>query len=111
VASGSGAVFFTTFSPAADVCGYGGESHLWAVNYATGAAPPVAAMQGSALMQASTGSLTQVSLSTAFSNPSNLGYNNRRLAQPITGVPPLGNGLALMSNPKPSKKILHYQEK
>jgi len=111
VASGSGAVFFTTFSPAADVCGYGGESQLWAVNYATGAAPPAAAVQGSALMQSSTGALTQISLSTAFSNPTNLGYNNRRLAQPITGVPPLGNGLALMSNPKPTKKILHYQEK
>ncbi|MBN1932204.1 MAG: VWA domain-containing protein [Desulfobacterales bacterium] len=32
----AGIVFFTSFTPNSDVCGYGGESRLYAVNYKTG---------------------------------------------------------------------------
>jgi type IV pilus assembly protein PilY1 len=110
VASPSGAVFFTTFRPTADICGFGGNSNVWALRYDTGAAPPTAAMGGRALMQTSTGALAEVSLATAFANPTDRRYDNRRTATAISGMPPSANGLALISNPKPVKKILHFQE-
>ncbi|HIJ80520.1 MAG TPA: hypothetical protein HPP76_02290 [Desulfuromonadales bacterium] len=112
VASTAGAVLFTTFKPTSDVCGSGGNSNIWAVNYKTGAAPPGSAMQGKVLMQVSTGALAEVALSTAFtSTTGNKREDGRRTATPITGMPPTANGLALITNPKPIKKILHYQEK
>jgi type IV pilus assembly protein PilY1 len=111
VASTAGAVFFTTFMPTSNICGYGGNSNIWGVKYDTGAAPPAAAIQGKALMQVSTGALAEISLSSAFSGQSNLIYNNRRTATATSGMPPSSSGLALVVGPKPTKKILHYQEK
>lgn len=111
VASTAGAVFFTTFSPTADICGYGGNSNIWAVRYNTGAAPPSAAMQGKALLQVSTGALAEISLQTAFSNPGSIRYDKRRTSSATSGMPPSSGGLALITNPAPTKKILHYQEK
>jgi type IV pilus assembly protein PilY1 len=111
IAAGSGAVFFTTFKPNSDLCKYGGDSLIWALNYATGGVPPAASMQGKALMQVSTGAFAEISLSTAFSNPANLGYDKRRLATPISGVPPTAQGLSLLTNPPPVKKFLHVREK
>jgi len=111
VASTAGAVFFTTFRPTADICGYGGNSYIWGVKYDTGATPPSAATQGKALMQVSTGALAEISLSSAFGGQSNKRYNNRRTATATSGMPPSANGLALVVGPKPTKKILHYQEK
>ena len=36
----NGLLLFTTFKPTADICGFGGETMFWLLNYATGAAPP-----------------------------------------------------------------------
>ncbi len=111
VASTAGAVFFTTFKPSNDVCKFGGDSLIWAFRYDTGGVPPGQAMQGKALMQVSTGAFAEVSLSTAFSNPGNTRLDGRRLTTPITGVPPTAQGLSLIVNPPPVKKMLHIREK
>lgn len=111
IAAGNGAVFFTTFKPSADICKFGGDSLIWALRYDTGGVPPAAAMQGRALMQVSTGAFAEISLKDGFSNPSDLRYDGRRLANPISGVPPTAQGLSLLTNPRPIKKLLHIQEK
>ncbi|HJV66703.1 MAG TPA: hypothetical protein VJ550_13275 [Geomonas sp.] len=107
----NGTVFFSTLLPSTDVCGVGGNTYIWAFKYDTGAAPLTATMQGSILLQVSTGDLQQVNLSTAFKNPLHKGYNMRRLAAPIAGVPPTGSGMVGMNRPAPTKKLLHIQEK
>lgn len=111
VASPAGAVFFTTFKPSNDVCKFGGDSLIWAVRYDTGGIPPGRAMQGKALMQVSTGAFAELSLATAFSNPTNQRFDGRRLTTPISGVPPTAQGLSLITNPPPVKKYLHVREK
>lgn len=111
VSTSSGAVFFTTFKPSSDACKFGGDSLIWAVKYDTGAAPPAKAMQGKALIQVSTGAFQELALSSAFLNPGNARLNYRRLATPVSGVPPTSQGLALVVNPKPAKKIVHIKEK
>jgi hypothetical protein len=68
-------------------------------------------MLGKALLQASTGAFKELSLADAFKNAGNLRLDGRRISQPITGVPPTSQGLALIVNPPPSKKILHIREK
>lgn len=111
IAAGNGAVFFTTFKPSADICKFGGDSLIWALRYDTGGTPPSAAMQGRALMQVSTGAFAEISLKEGFSNPGDLRYDGRRLSNAISGVPPTAQGLSLLTNPKPVKKLLHIQEK
>jgi len=111
VASAAGAVFFTTFKPSSDVCKYGGESLIWALNYSSGGLPPAKSMQGKALMQVSTGAFAEISLSDAFKNTGNERLDGRRLATPISGVPPTAQGLSLITNPPPVKKLLHVREK
>ena len=106
VASPSGALFFVSFLPTADLCGFGGDSYLWSVRYDTGAAPPDAALKGSALMQVSTGSFAEIKLANAFN-----GKHRRRTGAPIKGVPPKSQGLALLAPPKPAKKMLQILEK
>ncbi len=111
VASTAGAIFFTTFKPSYDVCKFGGDSLIWALRYDTGGVPPGQAMQGKALMQVSTGAFAELSLSTAFSNPGDSRLDGRRIATPITGVPPTAQGLSLIVNPPPVKRMLHIREK
>ncbi|MDY0385115.1 Ig-like domain-containing protein [Trichlorobacter sp.] len=106
VASPSGVVFFTTFRPTDDVCGYGGNSYIWAVGYSSGAAPPTNAMQGKLMVQVSTGAFAEVSMADGFT-----AKGNRRSTDAIQGVPPKAQGLSLLTNPKPIKKILQVQEK
>lgn len=106
VASASGVVFFTTFRPTSDVCGYGGGSYIWAVGYATGTSAPGNAMKGKLLVQVSTGAFAEISMSSGFA-----AKDNRRTTDMIQGVPPKAQGLSILSNPKPIKKIIHYQEK
>lgn len=62
VASTSGTVFYTTFRPTSDVCGYGGNSYIWALNYATGGAPSPNTMKGKIMIQVSTGAFAEVSM-------------------------------------------------
>jgi Tfp pilus tip-associated adhesin PilY1 len=109
-ASSAGTVYFTTFVPIINPCSYGGSTYVWALNYSTGAAPAASTMKGTALLQVSTGAFSQVSLSSAFSNSSSR-LNGRRTSTAITGVPPTSQGLSLITNPSPVKKIIHVREK
>lgn len=112
VASPNGVVYFTTFRPTNDVCGFGGNAYIWAVGYNTGAAPPTNAMQGKLMVQVSTGAFAEVPMDTGFhGDPGDSRYNKRRTTDPIQGVPPKAQGLSLLTNPKPVKKILQVQEK
>lgn len=112
VAAASGAVFFTTFKPSAEICKFGGDSLIWALNYATGGLPPAKSMQGKALMQVSTGAFAEITLSDAFKSATeNKREDGRRLATAISGVPPTAQGLSLITNPPPVKKFLHVREK
>jgi type IV pilus assembly protein PilY1 len=111
IASPSGAVFFTTFKPSSDICKYGGDTLVWAARYDTGGVPPSAAMQGKALLQVSTGAFAEISLESAFRGTGSERTEGRRIKDPVTGVPPTGQGLSLITNPLPVKKFMHIREK
>ncbi len=111
IASPSGAVFFTTFKPSSDICKYGGDTLVWAAKYDSGGIPPSAAMQGKALLQVSTGAFKEISLADAFTGSGSKRLDGRRIKDPITGVPPTGQGLSLITNPLPVKKFMHIREK
>ncbi len=99
----SGVVFFTTFSPSADICAVGGSTYIWAVDYRTGGQS--SALLGKALLQVSTGEIKELTLESAFTQK-----GGRRSAA-ITGVPPKGQGLSVLLAPRPLRKILHMREK
>jgi type IV pilus assembly protein PilY1 len=104
VPSASGTLFFTAFQPSTDVCGYGGQTSLWALKYDTGGVNP--GLIGQALIQLSTGASRQVDLSKDF---------NQSLGRETTsskGVtsrddPPIFSN----ANHFPSRRILHIQER
>ncbi len=106
VALTNGTVFFTSFKPTLDICGYGGNSYLWGVNYATGDKAASNALLGKALIQLSTGEFKEVDLTSAFTS-----RLNRRMSDPMTGKPP-SDAPPIISNSmnRPVKKILHIQE-
>lgn len=106
VASPNGVVFFTTFKPTNDVCGFGGTSFIWAVDYATGGIPRASAMTGKVMIQVSTGAFAEVSLSSQMT-----AKGGRRSTFGIQGVPPKAQGLSVFKNPPAAKKILQVQEK
>lgn len=99
----SGVVFFTTYSPSADICAVGGNTYVWAVDYKSGGQS--SSLLGKALVQVSTGEIRELSLASAFS-----GRDNRRSGA-VVGVPPKGQGLSVLVGPRPLQKILHIQEK
>jgi type IV pilus assembly protein PilY1 len=109
LATSSGLVFFTTFRPYGDDCAIGGRTFLWGVRYNTGGAPAYA-LQGKALMQVSTASVEQLDLSTAFSG-ADLIHRGGRRSYALEGVPPMAQGLSLLSPPPPVKRILHMKER
>ncbi len=61
LAAFSGAVFFTTFAPTSDICGFGGNTYLWAVRYDTGY-EAISLLQGKAMIQVSTGEIKELTL-------------------------------------------------
>jgi len=98
-------VFFTTYKPYGDECALGGKSFLWALRYNSGGAPSQAVMKGKALVQVSTASVEQLDLSTAFQE------KGGRRTGAIEGVPPTAQGLSLLSQPPPVKRIMHMFER
>lgn len=110
LATTSGVVFFTTYKPYGDECALGGKSFLWALRYNTGGAPSTAVMKGKALVQVSTASVEQLDLSTAFQGDAALHKDGRRTGA-IEGVPPTAQGLSLLSQPPPVKRIMHMMER
>jgi len=110
LATTSGVVFFTTYKPYGDECALGGKSFLWALRYNTGNAPSGAVMKGKALVQVSTASVEQLDLSTAFQGDAALHKDGRRTGA-IEGVPPTAQGLSLLAQPPPVKRIMHMMER
>jgi len=115
LATVSGVVFFTTYKPYADECALGGKSFLWALRYNTGAAPLAGVMKGKALVQVSTASVEQLDLATAFQKAAGEGagglHKDGRRTAAIEGVPPTAQGLSLLSQPPPVKRIMHMMER
>jgi len=115
LATTSGVVFFTTYKPYGDECALGGKSFLWALRYNTGGAPDPLVLKGKALVQVSTASVEQIDLSTAFRKDAGEGagglHKDERRTGAIEGVPPTSQGLSLLSQPPPVKRILHIKER
>ena len=115
LATTSGVVFFTTYKPYMEECSLGGKSFLWALRYNTGGAPSSAVMKGKALVQVSTASVEQLDLATAFRKASGEGagglHKDGRRTAAIEGVPPTAQGLSLLSQPPPVKRIMHMMER
>jgi type IV pilus assembly protein PilY1 len=110
VALTNGTVFITSFEPTSDICGFGGNSYLWALAYNTGDRPSDAALAGKALIQLSTGEFKEVNLSQAFGSDATKMF--RRTNIPMTGKPP-ADAFPVVSKSanKPVKKIMHIQER
>jgi type IV pilus assembly protein PilY1 len=100
-----GAVFFTTTKPTADICEFGGASHLWAVDYKTGGDVSTSKLRGKALLQVSTGSIEEIDLKTAFTE------RGKRRTVAIQGVPPAGAPPGILIPPDPINKIIHIRER
>jgi type IV pilus assembly protein PilY1 len=99
-----GVVFFTTFQPRDNVCEPGGRSYIWATKYNTGG-DAGALLKGKALLQVSTGEIKQLDLADAFSEK-----DGRRTSE-ISGVPPIAQGLSILTSPPPVKRVIHMFER
>jgi type IV pilus assembly protein PilY1 len=106
-----GAVFFTTTKPAADICEFGGTSHLWAVQYNTGGAVPSSVLRGKAVMQVSTASIEEINLKDAFTEKVDPAAGRGRRTSAFQGVPPAGSPPGILVPPKPTNKFIHIFEK
>ncbi len=105
LASTSGVVTFTTFTPSKDVCSYGGSTSVWAVKHDTGGSG-AAKLKGQLLMQLSTGAFEQVDFSKAFTE------NSLRETGTYKGVPPATPpSITANTNHFPTKRFLHIQER
>ena len=109
LASTNGIVFLTAFKPYGDFCAIGGKSFLWVFRYNTGGAPTYGLL-GKALLQVSTAAIEQLDLSTAFQGDTALHKGGRR-SYAMEGVPPVSQGLSILSPPPPVKRIMHMMER
>jgi type IV pilus assembly protein PilY1 len=100
----TGIVYFTSFKPQNDPCYKGGQTNIWAVKFDTGGSA-TGLIQGTAIIQVSTGSIEQVDLSTAFTQ-----RGNRRTAG-MTGQPPTREGLTVIPGAPAVSKPLFMKER
>jgi len=110
----NGTIFFTTFKPTDDLCGYGGSTLEWVVDYATGAMPPASTLKGKLLIQLSSGEFITIDLATATqsNDASQQTRGNRRIQAQLAGYGISGSkGGSLQSATRPVGKILHIMEK
>jgi type IV pilus assembly protein PilY1 len=85
-------VYMTTSQPASDPCSYGGQSRVWGLNCATGAAITdtscsgyqVTDLNGTVYLQTSTGAINQITDSSSFTNTS----TGNRATNWYVGMPP-----------------------
>lgn len=103
----NGLVVFTTFKPTADICGFGGETLFWFVDYGTGGAPPPGTLKGKITIQLSTGAIVVVDLGKLTSGSFNRGGRQFSVG---AGKPP-SPAPQTDTLKKPVKKILHIQER
>ncbi len=106
----TGVVLFPTFSPTASICGYGGNTYVWAIDTETGGAPEERALYGKVLLQLSTGEIRELALSEAFTEKAPSGGGGGRRTVAFIGLPP-AEGAAAITSPMPLKKIIHSQER
>ena len=99
-----GAVFFTTTKPSADICAFGGGTHLWATQYDTGGRVKKGVLRGKAIVQVSTGEIKEVDLKTAFTEED--GVKSEIIPGVTAGPPP---GLTVPA--QPINKIIHIRER
>ena len=109
-----GAIFFTTFAPSSDICEYGGSSYLWAVKYDTGGSI-ASSLKGTALLQVSTGVIEEINLRSAFTEKKGkvggVDEATGRRTVAMQGVPPIGQGLSVLTQPPPVKSTVHIRER
>ena len=110
LASTTGAVFFTTFAPSSDICEYGGSTYLWAVKHDTGGSV-ASSLKGTALIQVSTGVIEEIALSSSFTQKVATNETIGRRTAAMQGVPPIGQGLAILTQPPPVKRTIHMRER
>jgi type IV pilus assembly protein PilY1 len=98
----SGNVMFVSYKPYADECGVGGKSFLWGIRYNTGGAPG-SSMIGNALLQTSTGAITQLDFYNQFTaaggrktGSSVEGYSSEDPPSTVTPLAPLKKQMHLI---------------
>jgi type IV pilus assembly protein PilY1 len=99
----NGAIYFLSFAPTSDICGFGGTTYVWALDYKTGGQVTYT-MQGKALVQVSTGEIKEIDMSTAFTQ------KDMRRTVGFPGIPPAGQGLMVITPPPPMRQYMHIQE-
>ncbi len=110
VATVNGAVFYTSFKPTSDICGFGGRSYLWGVKYDTGGALPASAKTGKIVMQLSTGSFAEMDLSSALTDKG--GRRTGETSDLTFGKSSADPGLFMTTaGLNPVKRIVHIQER
>ncbi|MDO5674721.1 MAG: PilC/PilY family type IV pilus protein [bacterium] len=101
----SGAVYFLSFMPTTDICGFGGTTYLWSVDYKSGMSV-IYLRQGTALVQVSTGAIKELDLSDSKTFPN----KDYRRSEGFFGIPPAGQGLVIVTTPLPVKEFMNVQE-
>ena len=107
VATVNGWVFYTTFMPTSDICGFGGNTYIWMVDYETGGAPQN--VGGTIFIQTSTGVIKKIELSKEFGTGKGT-RGGRRLTTPIAGAPSPSSGITVIIPPKPIKSLIQWRE-
>jgi type IV pilus assembly protein PilY1 len=100
----SGIVYYTSFKPQNNACVKDGQTNIWAVKFDTGGSA-TGLIQGTAIIQVSTGSIEQINLSTAFTQ-----RDNRRTGG-MTGQPPTREGLTVIPGAPGVSKPLFMKER
>lgn len=98
-----GSIYFLSFAPTSDLCSFGGTTYLWALDYKSGGQVTYT-LQGKALIQVSSGEIKELDLSNSFTQ------NEGRKSVGFYGIPPVGQGIMIISNPSPVRKFMHVQE-
>ena len=110
LASTTGSVFYTSFAPSPDICEYGGSTYLWGVKYNTGGSLNNS-LKGKAILQVSTGVIEEISLRDKFTDKKATNESAGRRTASMQGVPPSGQGLSIVGQPPPVKKVIHMRER
>jgi len=111
----NGVVTYTTFKPTDDLCGYGGSTLVWLVDYLSGGVPPASTMKGKLLVQLSGGEFVTLDLATATkagNDATQQTRGDRRIRADLAGHGIAGGrGGSLQSLSKPVRRILQIMEK
>ncbi|MDD5286612.1 MAG: hypothetical protein PHD54_12205, partial [Desulfuromonadaceae bacterium] len=114
-ASFNGVAYFTSFRPTDDLCGYGGSTQVWMVDYLNGGVPPSSALKGKLLVQLSGGEFVSIDIATASKaggDATQITRGDRRMRADLAGHGIAGSrGGSLQSMSKPVRKILLIMEK